>query len=213
MATEALTLSADAFARLVTEHKLQVEGPFLGYIYTGKQGRNGWEMFKTYASKKWIYQARRVAQQTNVAGGAIKIDISVATGQIAKLVHIAAANSGTNEVNIFVRNEDAAQTADLCRVGSAGSTIGSAPRVNTSMTTTGYHINSTGLILAPGESLAPEQGVAGAQNDTFTVAVVLEIYNVPTLPTWSVARSTNAADVTLAASTISEANTLQEVLC
>ena len=47
MAQEAITLSAEAFAWLVTEHKLQVEGPFDGYIYAGKRGVTAWELYKT----------------------------------------------------------------------------------------------------------------------------------------------------------------------
>jgi hypothetical protein len=47
MAAEAVELDKDAFMRLVTQDKLQVEGPSGGYLYTGRQGKNGWELYKT----------------------------------------------------------------------------------------------------------------------------------------------------------------------
>ena len=48
MAAETVELDKDAFMRLVTEEHLQVEGPSEGYLYTGKRGRNGWELYKTW---------------------------------------------------------------------------------------------------------------------------------------------------------------------
>jgi len=163
---------------------------------------------------KYLYQARRVATQANVAGGAVKVDITVASGQVAKIVWASALNSGNNSIAMAINDEDNARTVYLGGTGAAATIDVHLPQTPASAATAlvdGSAATSVGGLIGPGSSLSFEQGAAGAQNDTITVAVVL-LLSTSTAPTWSVARSTNAGDVTLAASTISAANTTQAVV-
>lgn len=148
----------------------------------------------------YLYQARRVGTNANAAGGAQRIDIVVPSGQVAVLLHGRAASSGaaTNLVNIL--DEDNALHAIVV---TSAATIINFPLIGTA---TGHKV-----MFGPGQKLAVEQQAAGAQNDTLTVSVTL-LLSTSTMPTWDKSRSTNAADVTLAASTISTANTLQAVV-
>ena len=156
----------------------------------------------------WIYQARRVATQANAAGGAIVIDISLASGQCGRLIAAYTNNSGNNSLYVEIQDEDNAYTTSIGSVGAAAANTLRLPSIGSAASATGNVANSTGLIIPSGAKLTFRQAGAGVQNDTLTVGIVLELFNLPTVPTWSKDRSTNAADVTLAASTISAANTL-----
>lgn len=155
----------------------------------------------------WIYQARRIAQQTNAAGGAITIDIAANAGQIIRLLALKALNSGNNGLYVNVYDEDNALANKYAIIGAAAATTCHLPAIGTDASTSNNNASSIDLILAPGEKLSIVQSGAGVQNDTLTVAVKMELFNVRTSPTWDKSRSTNQADVTLAASTISTANT------
>ena len=168
---------------------------------TSMAGKNVW----------WLYQARRVATQANVAGGAVTVDITVAAGQTAKLIAVYGANSGTNSLFIVGVDEDNNASFSLAGVGSAAANILRAPNVGSVGSASNNLLYSDGFIIGPGQKLSIYQSGAGAQNDTLTVAVVL-LLSTFTEPTWDKSRSTNAADVTLAASTISAANTKQPVV-
>lgn len=160
----------------------------------------------------YLYQARRVATQANAAGGAIKIDITVAAGQVAKLIGVSMINSGTNGILVNALDEDGVtQIQRIASVGSGAGTYISLPTIGSVATATQNMATSEGLLIGPGSSLALDQTGAGAQNDTSTIGIML-LLSTNTEPTWSKARSTNQADVTLAASTISTANTLQAVV-
>ena len=157
----------------------------------------------------WIYQARRVATQANAAGGAVVVDISLASGQIARIISIRGLNSGNNGISCLIVDEDNATHAQLASISAAGGANFNLPAaVLAGAATTSSMAQSSGFILASGQKLTIMQSAAGAQNDTMTICITLELFNLPTVPTWSKDRSTNAADVTLAASTISAANTL-----
>lgn len=156
----------------------------------------------------WIYQARRVATQANAAGGAMTIDITLAAGQLARLIACRVNNSGTNGLVINENDEDNATGFNMMVVGSGAATAGYIPSIGTAANASGNVGNSSGFVLPSGAELTISQTVAGIQNDTLTIYIVLELFNLPTIPTWSKARSVNQADVTLAASTISAANTL-----
>ena len=210
MATNASTLDVEAFMQEVTQRGLDVKGPSGGYLYAGYQGPNGWEVIRCANNPWYLYQANRIAQQTNGAGGAILVDLTLAAGQVAYLITATGKNSGTNSIVIYTRDEDNATNTDLGVVASGAATVLTAPRTYTGTTTSGYTITSHGLMIGPGQKLCFEQGGAGVDNDTLGVRVTL-LLSTPDIPTWSVARSTNPGDVTLAASTISAANTLQMV--
>jgi len=203
--TETLTLDQDAFMRLVTENHLQVEGPTGGYLYTGKQGKDGWETFRTPNNPWYLYQARRVATQANAAGGAILIDLATAPGQIAKLLHARVVNSGNNGLQAYIYDEDNAAEAYLLVIGAAAGTSASLPSIGSAATASANNANTKDLMFGPGQKLSFLQTAAGAQNDTLTLGITL-LLTTATEPSWSVARSTNPGNVTLAANTISAAN-------
>ena len=158
----------------------------------------------------WMYQARRVATQANAAGGKVLVDIAVPSGTVARLVVARADNSGTNSIAWRLYDEDDELMATLGVVGSAGATNLSVPTIGTAPATNN-NIHSLGQLIPPGAKFTAEQSGAGAQNDTLTIAIIL-LMSSPVEPTWVKTRSTNVADVTIAASTISAANTLQPVL-
>lgn len=159
-----------------------------------------------------MYTARRVATQANAAGGAIVVDITCAAGQMMRIESAYAANSGTNTLQMKVHDGDNAMRAYLANVGSAASNYLSIPSPGAAASASGNLVDSKDLYVLAGEKFTIMQGAAGAQNDTMTIAVVIELYGSAAEPTWSKARSTNEANVTLAASTISAANTLLTVV-
>jgi len=212
MATNARTLDVEAFMQEVTQKNLDVKGPSAGYLYAGYQGPNGWEVIRCANNPWYLVQFRRVATQGNGAGGAIILDIQVPTGCVMEILFAAMQNSGTNAAYINRTDEDNVIAGYYAQVGSAASTICSIPRGYASPTTSNLLTASDNgrLIFGPGEKLTFMQTGAGAQSDTLTAHIVaLLSQNVDLV--WSVARSTNAANVTLAASTISAANSRQLV--
>ena len=82
MAAETVELDKDAFMRLVTEGHLQVEGPSAGYLYTGKQGRNGWELYKTWAGiVEWDLISPKIQVGANPGAGLDAAVITVPAGK------------------------------------------------------------------------------------------------------------------------------------
>jgi len=159
----------------------------------------------------YLYQARRVATQANAAGGAVIVDISVAAGQVARVVSVYAINSGTNSLYIDVIDEDNATDFRCAGISSAAGVWGNAPQAGSTGASSAQPGNSSGMLLGPGQKLSIFQLGAGIQNDTLTVAITL-LCSTSTEPTWDKSRSTNQANVSLAASTISAANTMQAVV-
>ena len=213
MAAETVELDKDAFMRLVTEEHLQVEGPSGGYLYTGKRGRNGWELYKTANNPWYLYQATRVATDANAAGNPTKLDIAVNTGQIAKLVscEITWSATGNHGLALVTRDEDNVLTGEWASSGALAAGNVTIPGIGANQTTTDLNGNSTGLLLGPGMKLSVEQtGASANANNTLTVALVL-LLSTSTEPTWSHARSTDTANITLADSTISAENTMRLV--
>ena len=207
------TLTATAFAEMVAQNGLRVVGPIRGYYYCFLGSEEGHTPYRTYAGAKWLWQSRIVFTQTNAAGGAIVADYSTATGQYAELVMLRAINSGTNDLNIKVYDEDNADASGLlAAIASGAGTNCALPSIGASAGTSNHIANSVGLKILPGQKLSVYQTGAGAQNDTLTIGVALMLYNLDTEPTISKARSTNAADVTQGTDSISDANDLQEVL-
>lgn len=211
--TTAQTLTAAEFAQKVLENGLRVVGPYEGYVYCALDSDDGYDLFKAYQAKRWVWQSRIVFTQTNAAGGAIKADYSVATGQVARLVSAFTINSGTNGIVVYKRDEDNASNSYLAVIASAAGTSTYLPSIGAAASTAQNIINSTGMMLFPGEKLSFEQTAAGAQNDNMTQCVTLELFNLGTEPTISKARSVNAADVTQGTDSISDANDLQELVC
>ncbi len=155
----------------------------------------------------WIYQARRVNTQTNAGGGALRTIITLASGQLARIVQCAVIGpaSVTSTLIITVFDEDGMEYGRLFNCLAGASNVGRLPSIGSGGTATGNIANSTGLVLPAGATLAFDGSVA-IQNETLTVGIVLELLNLPTVPTWATTGS--AGTPSLAASTISAANTL-----
>lgn len=213
MAITPQTLQPDTFARKVIEDRLEVRGPYQGYFYAGIAGKIDGELYRVFAGKKWLWQSRIIFQQTNAAGGAIISDYSLANEQYARLVEARMTNSGNNGIVIAVYDEDNAYTLPLASVGAAAGTVANLPSIGTAASASNNLASSVNLILLPGQKLGFVQSGAGVQNDTSTVALSLELYNLGTEPTISTARSTNPSDVTTGTDSISDANDLLEVVC
>lgn len=199
-ATEAVLLDNAAFSRLVTEEHLQTT-ELGGYVYTGKQGKDGWVVFRTYGPK-WrnLYICRQTAKQTNAGGGAILVDLTCASGMMFELVSMQAVNSGTN--TLVCRIYDSANDTHLNNISSMGSAAGTnfnLPSVGGTAATSSNTPLSLGLKVGPGQKLTALQTGVGLQNDELMVAVSLLLPITATAAdiSWSKARSTNAADVTL----------------
>ena len=160
--------------------------------------------------RKWIYQGRRVNTQMNAGGGALSIRLSIASGQIAILRSLRAigpASVGAT-LNIRVLDEDSAIHNVLSVLVAGADNNVHLPAIGTAPSATSNLAQSSGIILAPGQYLAVNASAA-LQTETLTVAVTLELFNLETEPTWDTTGSTGTPS--LAASTISTANTLQRV--
>ena len=74
------TLDADKFAEMVIESGLRVVGPYQGYVYAALETDDGYDLYKAYQAKKWLWQAAHVLTQDAGGGGALTIRVSVASG-------------------------------------------------------------------------------------------------------------------------------------
>jgi len=81
MATEAIDLDKDAFMRLVTQEHLDVKGPSAGYLYAGKQGKTGWEVYKCLCSVMWDELPISYAATADPAAGANPAVMTVPAGK------------------------------------------------------------------------------------------------------------------------------------
>jgi len=217
-ATAAQTLDSDAFNQLVLEKELKTWTQ-KGYIYAGFRGARGWELYRTLSGHKWIYQAQVVVTNANAAGAAIVVDISLASGQVGKLIgmNVYSVTTGTHTLYASLNDEDLAAANHNLLIGNAGAAAAAKvlafPSIGTAATASVNLANSTGLVIPPGAALSIyHTDASGVANDHIDIFLIMELYNLPTLPTWSKARSGNAADVTIAASSISAANTIQPVV-
>jgi len=157
-------------------------------------------------SVSWIYQARRVNTQT-AANGALTTRLQLAFGQIARVISIRVYGtaSATEVCSVRIQDEDGADMAVMAYVAAAASTVVELPSTGANASGSGNIANTVGRIIGSGSFLTSAASVA-VQNETLTVAVTLELFNVPTIPTWDTTGS--AGTPSLAASTISAANTL-----
>ena len=116
----------------------------------------------------------------------------------------------TNSANrIIVYDENDAPTQQFASA-TAAVCVFRLPTIGTAGTASGNNATSENYILAPGQVLV-FQSEGAAQTETQLTAVTLELHNIGTIPTWDTTGS--AGTPNLAASTISEANTLRELPC
>ena len=167
-----------------------------GYLYDSKPflsvGEHGdLEMSEPVASMDATFT------QANVAGGSILVDVSSGAGSAFQLLALYAVNSGTN--GLQVRRTDAANTVGpyYQAMGSAAGTNTSLPIASTTIGSSGNNAASLNVLTYGTDKLTVAQTVAGAQNDTFRVLMLIRVKGA--LPTVTKARSTNQADVTVTA--------------
>lgn len=189
MATQALTLDKDAFAALVTEHKLQTTEAD-GYIYTGKQGKHGWELYKVQIgrSSTWVYT--QVCTQDNGAGGNLQVNITPAAGTRLKLVIASIQASGNRATGWYLLKATDTYVV-LAAAGASAGGKSSIPALASSAATTGNLPEQYGLV----EHGIPEDlayvglVTAAAQTETATVRVYAVVEGASTAPTVSWAAS------------------------
>jgi len=158
----------------------------------------------------WLYQARRVNTQTAGGGGALTTRFSIAAGQVARLVAYRAVGTASAGATLVtqVEDEDGSFLSRLANIPAAASRSVNLPTIGTAANAEGCMTTSEGYLLGPGEYILSTSSAA-LQNETLTVAVVL-LLSTPTEPTWDTTGS--GGTPSLAASTISAANTIQAVL-
>ena len=162
----------------------------------------------------FIYQARRVCTNANAAGNPIVFNITMATGQVARLIALLGVQvtAGVHTLLSYLNDEDNASYANLANIAAAANTSFEIPSIGANATTSANITNSLGLVIPAGAKLNIQTYGASAQaGDTLTVGMILELLNDPTLPTWA-ATGTDSANFTFAASTISDANTLIPII-
>lgn len=153
----------------------------------------------------WIYQARRVATDANAAGNPMIVDVSLASGQLARLIsaQCVSVTVATHTLACYLLDEDNAIHAPLALRVTAATNSFNLPSIGVVSSDTNNLINSVGLIIPSAAKLAFQTGTASANaGDTLTIGMVLELFNVNTVPTWVHTRSTDTANITLAANTI-----------
>jgi len=105
-------------------------------------------------------------------------------------------------------DEDGAVSTPLINIAAGATNVGALPSIGASATTTGNTANSLGLIIGPGQAFYIA-GNAAALNETLTISIVL-LLSTNVEPTWATTGS--AGTPSLAANTISAANTMQAVI-
>jgi len=138
------------------------------------------------------------------------VDLAVPSGVTAQVIAFCAANGViNNDLELNLLDED--NNGQRLGYAATGATITlRIPSPGAVATATNNAIATLGLILGPGSKLSAAQSTASAATATLTISVWL-LMSAEVQPTWDISRSTNAGSVTLAASTISAANTLQAV--
>ena len=164
------------------------------------KGKNVW----------WLYQARRINTQTNGAGGALVTRISFPAGQVGKILActVTGTASAGSTLSAFRQDEDGNNVAKLGAMAAGASRTLALPTVGAVATTNDNVVETNEMLFGPGEFLTFPT-TAALLNETETVAIVL-LLSTPTIPTWDTTGS--AGTPSLAASTISAANTLQAVV-
>lgn len=204
-ATEALTLEPDAFARMVTQDGLRTTD-IGGYQYAGRQGKNGWELYKTQLKRRFFWSFRQVCTQDNAAGGNLVATITPPANSSLAHAYGYILASGNRAANIEVFNADGTRVAFVAQVGavaSATAIFAGAPSTNT--TSAGSQEVHNKTVANPSYLVATV--VAAAQTETASLVINAELSS-PTAPTVSWATSGGTPN----AATATE-NTVTEVPC
>jgi len=159
----------------------------------------------------FIYQARRINTQTAAGPAALYTRVSMNPGQIGRFIasYVVGAASAGAPLLQYMYDEDNAIAAQLTNIAAGASRSACLPSVGTVSTGNSNLTNSQGLILAPGQFFVTSTSVS-LNTETLTVFFECELLNDPTLPVWDTTGS--GGTPSLAASTISVANTLQPII-
>ena len=135
--------------------------------------------------------------------------LSAPSGQVCRFVcaYVAGTASAGATLNCSIYDEDGGQGPYIATVGAGATRELSLPTTGTAVPTSSGLINNTDLVIPPGAFLRFASSAA-LQNETQTVYVCF-LMSGSTEPTWDTTGS--AGTPSLAASTISVANTLQLV--
>lgn len=145
----------------------------------------------------WTAWAQATFTQTNVAGGAIVVDITPGAGNEFDVMTALGQNSGTNTVQMLHLLVNGTAQVFYVAVASAAATTGTFPHDTQGGTTTGSIVSSIRPVIVSGrEAFTIQQTGAGVQNDTMVIQVRVRLKHKSQLPTVSIARSTNPGSVT-----------------
>jgi len=198
MATPAELLDGEAFNQLVLEEGLKTWEQE-GYVYAGKRGKKGWELYKAYGPKwRWIWSFRQVVTQDNVAGGSLTFILTPPTGQTAKLIDLRLAASGNRALWLGLFDEDSNQTANLATIGATAANTAHLPSIGSVSTASNNVTNSMEVIVGGGATLRGSI-TSAAQTETATMGCLF-ICTSATAPSVSWASSggtPNVADATV----------------
>ncbi len=148
-----------------------------------------------------LWQYRVSVAQANGAGGAITVDIVAVAGESMKVQLAMGLNSGTNGLVIQLTDTGDNLITEWLNIASGAGTKGVIPRMENDLTASSFRSSSHDIWIREQDKLTIRQTGAGAQNDTLVVAV-RAFLSCAERPIVLKARSTNAADVTIATPTL-----------
>jgi len=205
------TITAQPFIRMVVENDLKTWEAD-GYIWAAYPTTDGHDLYRTYGPKwRYLYQATRVNTQDNVGGGALYTVISVATGVTAELVGMNALSNGNATFGINLLDEDGVTVQKWSQIGAAAGNTCSLPSIGSTASTSANTSDTKKQLIGPGQIIQVWTG-ALVQTNTLRVAVALLLPITATVNDITWATTGSGGTPNLAASTISDANTMQAVL-
>ncbi len=152
-----------------------------------------------------LWQYRASIAQANAGGGAIVVDFFPLQGVTMIVLWARGTNSGTNSLQIVTTDEDNIVNPFWSSIASAAGSVGTVPRTFNATTDSDF-IDTTDMavrMIRANDGLTIRQTGAGAQNDTLVVEL-RALLSSPERALVSKARSTNQADVTIAAPTVNK---------
>jgi hypothetical protein len=153
----------------------------------------------------WIWAYKQVCTQDNVAGGTLRVDITIPAGQIMRVGHGNLAASGNRAVQVVVRDSAGTAFGWVAVVAAAAGATACWPCLPTASTGSAAALNAQDLRMYPGEMFSG-QVTSAAQTETATLDCVF-LLTTPTQPTVSWANSGGTPTATAAAiNTITRVN-------
>jgi len=157
----------------------------------------------------YMWQCARVCTQTAGGGGALTTRIQLPAGVCGKLVTMMAIGSASagSTLASFIYDEDLTYTPRLAGIAAGAARSFALPSVGTAATANDNTMNTVGYMLCPGQFIVTTASVC-LNTETLSIYIAL-LLNKKVDPVWDTTGS--AGTPVLAANTISDANTWQEV--